>query len=205
MEGMDEVAGGRWLLVAVSTAGAPASLRVTVWRKLKELGALYLQQSTCLLPERASTVRAVTQLSGRVLRDGGTTRVVSILFPDPEEEQQMIADLQQARTGEYAEVLDRFPAFFAELDAETARGRMTFEEVEESEADLARFRAWLRKIAARDYFYAPRGQEARDELRRAEEAMARFTEAAMLAEAPPAAEEPATGDGDGSFLRSVGN
>jgi hypothetical protein len=62
--------------------------------------------------------------------------------------------MRAAIDAEYAEVLERLPDFFTELDAETTRGRVTFAEVEESEADLARFRAWVAKIAARDYFTA---------------------------------------------------
>src|ERR1051326_5930460 len=42
----------RFLLVSASTAGASAATRVRVWRKLRSLGALYLQQSVCLLPDR---------------------------------------------------------------------------------------------------------------------------------------------------------
>lgn len=207
---MDEDDQGRWLMVTISTAGAPAALRVTVWRKLKELGALYLQQSACLLPAKASTLRAVAQLAARVIRDGGTARVLTISFPEREQEQEIIRELQKARSGEYTEVLKRFPAFFAELETETARGRTTFEEVEESEADLARFRTWLRKIAARDYFPAPLGTQARSELRRAEEAMARFAEAAILAEAPAPVEQAHNADHGGRnkdpapVLRAVG-
>jgi hypothetical protein len=77
-------------------------------------------------------------------------------------------------------VLERFPSFFEELSRETTRGRTTFEEVEESEADLARFRSWISKIRTRDYFAAPLYDQVRDELARAEEAMTRFAEAAML-------------------------
>lgn len=179
---MSQAEDSRWLLVAISTAGAPAGLRVAVWRTLKKSGALYLQQSSCLLPARTSTVRAMTQLAERVHREGGTARVVTISFPDPEEERGVIEEIQQARNAEYAEVLDRFPSFFAELETETGRGRETFEEVEESEADLSRFRTWLRRIASRDYFQAPIGIEARNQLRRAEEAMATFAQAAMMAE-----------------------
>lgn len=58
--------------MSVSTAGAAASLRVQVWRKLRSLGALYLQQSVCLLPATAGDVR---RLAGRV-RQGGTARVL---------------------------------------------------------------------------------------------------------------------------------
>ena len=51
-----------------------------------------------------------------------------------------------------------------------------------------------RKTAARDYFQAPLGQKAREELRRAEEAMARFAELAMQADNPTLEEDAADND-----------
>lgn len=185
--------GSQWLLISVSTAGASASLRVTVWRQLKALGALYLHQSVCVLPARPGTRRAVGGLSERVGQGGGSVRTLSIRVTDPGQEAQLREELQAARGGEYTEVLDRFPSFFEELETEIARGRTTFEELEESEADLARFRAWLGKIAARDYFHAAAGEVARAELARAEEALAAFADLAMASHDTPAgkAERPA--------------
>ena len=52
-----------WLLLTVSTAGAPDSLRVQVWRRLRSLGALYLHQGVCLLPARPETARALGRLT----------------------------------------------------------------------------------------------------------------------------------------------
>jgi hypothetical protein len=46
-------------------------------------------------------------------------------------------------------------AIARELADERARGNATYAEVEESEADLERYRTWSGKIAARDYFEAP--------------------------------------------------
>src|SRR5712691_3972553 len=106
-----------WLVVSVSSAGAAASLRVQVWRKLRSLGALYLQQSVCLLPAAADVARDMRRLAGRVRQGGGTARVLPMAFTDAE--------------------------------------------VEESEADLHRFQAWLAKIEARDYFGAAGGEAAR--------------------------------------------
>ncbi|MFC8504209.1 Chromate resistance protein ChrB [Pedococcus sp. NPDC057267] len=171
-----------WLLVALSTAGAPASTRVTAWRKLRSLGSLYLQQSVCMLPGRPETRAAVQALAARVRAEGGTARILEVSVTDPAEQDTLVAELQAARDAEYEEVLARFGAFFAELETETARGRTTYEELEESEADLDRFRAWITKIDARDYFAAPRGQAARDELARAEAALAQFATATMDAE-----------------------
>lgn len=171
-------------MISVSTAGAPGTLRVRVWRKLRSLGALYLQQSVCLLPAHDEVVRQVRRLADRVRHEGGTARVLRMRFSDSAEEQAIVDELNAARDAEYAEVLDRLPALREELAHERARGRATYAEVEESEADLARFRAWLTKIAARDYFQAPGGQAARDAVDEAAADLAAFEQAAFHAEEP---------------------
>ncbi|MFE2963853.1 Chromate resistance protein ChrB [Streptomyces sp. NPDC059340] len=172
----------RWLLVSVTTAGAAPSLRMQVWRKLKGLGALYLQQSVCLLPDRPPVARALSELGERVRADGGRMRVVHIEVADGTERAELAQELGAAVESEYAEVLERLPSFFAELEMEAARGRAVFAEVEESEADLERFRSWVAKIEARDYFSAPLGDRVRVELDRAASALAEFEAAALAGE-----------------------
>jgi len=179
----NETAAPTWLIVSVSTAGgAAASLRVQVWRKLRSLGALYLQQSVCLLPATADVARDVRRLAGRVRQGGGTARVLPMAFTDPAAEQAVITELNAARDAEYAEVLQRLPELRRELAHEQARGRLTYAEVEESEADLHRFRAWLAKIEARDYFRAPGGDAARTAVAGAAAELAAFEDAALRAE-----------------------
>lgn len=176
-----------WLLISASTSGGAGTLRVQVWRKLRSLGALYLQQSVCLLPARPEVVREVRRLADRIRHHGGTARVLSMTFTDPAEEQAVIAELNAARDAEYTELLERLPELRQELADEQARGNATYAEVEESEADLERFRTWLSKIAARDYFTAPSGQPARDAVEEAAAELAAFEEAALHAEAPESA------------------
>jgi hypothetical protein len=180
-----------WLVVSVSTAGAPDALRVHVWRKLRSLGALYLQQSVCLLPAQERPVRDVRRLADRVQREGGTVRVLRMTFADPQEESDVIAELNTARDGEYADVVERIPALRQELAQERARGRLTYVEVEESEADLNRFRSWLTKIRERDYFGAPLGASARAAVEDAAAELAAFEAAALESEAPPSGTSPA--------------
>lgn len=181
----------RWLLVIVSTAGAPSTLRVHVWRRLRSLGGLYLQQAVCLLPDRPETTRAVTRMLTRVRHEGGEGRMIRITVTDVAEEQAIIAGFQQERDDEYREVVSKTPAFLSEIAAERARGRITYTEVEESEADLQRLRTWLARIRARDYFGAPQANEAQAAVEACAAALAEFEAAALAAEAPePAA--PAT-------------
>jgi hypothetical protein len=173
-----------WLIISVSTAGAAGTLRVQVWRKLRSLGAIYLQQSVCLLPARDDVLRQVRRLIDRIQHQGGTARVLRMSFSDPVDEQSIVDEFNAARDAEYGEILERIPALHQELAHERARGRATYAEVEESEADLERFRGWLAKIAARDYFAAPGGPAARAAVDEAAADLAAFEEAALHAETP---------------------
>ena len=72
--------------------------------------------------------------------------------------------------------------FHEELQLERRRGRATYTELEESDADLARHQKWLAAIRARDYFDAPGGQDAAAAVASCEEALARFESEALSAE-----------------------
>jgi hypothetical protein len=190
MSGADHHEREHWLLVTASSAGAADSLRVAIWRKLRSLGALYLQQSVCLLPARPDVEREIRRLVDRVRANGGAARVLRLTVDDPDDEAQLVAELQAARDDEYGEVLDRVPAFLDELRGERDRDRATYEEVEESEADLERFRVWLAKIDRRDYFGAPRRTEAHAAVDRCARALEEFESEAFARDSQRAAERP---------------
>lgn len=173
-----------WLLVVVSTARATSSLRVHVWRKLRSLGALYLQQSVCLLPDRAETSRAVHRLLDRVHREGGNARLLKISLTEPREIAEIVDAFNAERADEYSEVVGRTPAFLEEIEMERSRGRATYAEVEESETDLDRFRAWMSRIRARDYFDASGAAEAEAAIDRCARALAEFEDEALASDAP---------------------
>ncbi|MFI8489404.1 Chromate resistance protein ChrB [Streptomyces rubrogriseus] len=179
----ETIARDQFLLVTVSTADALSATRVRVWRKLRSLGALYLQQSVCLLPDHKAVRRQVGRLLASVRADGGTARQLTVDLADPAEYAHLVAEFNAERDKEYGEVVERAPQLLAELEQETARGNATYAEVEESEADLERFDKWLAKIAARDYFGAPGGTAARDAVERCRTALAAFEDAALAAQA----------------------
>ncbi len=166
--------------MCVST-GKEASLRVYVWRTLRKLGSVHLHQSVCLLPDRPKVRRAVDRMVLKVRGQGGQARVLTAVF-DSSEDEVLRAEQRAARDVEYAEVVERVPQFLAEIELETSRGRATYVEVEESEADLERFHRWLAAIGERDYFQAPRGDEARVEVQRCVGALAAFESAALAAD-----------------------
>ena len=178
---MTSTQGRRWLLITLSTAGS-STLRVHAWRKLRSLGALYLQNSVALLPERPATVRAVAKLGDRIRGSGGECRVLSIAITQADEEQAVVAQVSAERTDEYNEIVSRVPAFLEEITYERRRGRATYAELEESDADLERLRKWLARVQARDYFDAPGRAEAEQAIERCAIELAAFETEAVAAE-----------------------
>jgi hypothetical protein len=172
-----------WLLITVSTPrGGTSTLRVYAWRKLRSLGAHYLQQSVCLLPATPKTTRAATRLVSRLRAEGGQGEMFRIRLTDAKQEAAVIDAIQRERTDEYHEVVERTRQFHEELQLERSRGRATYTELEESDADLARHQKWLAAIRARDYFDAPGSQEAAAAVASCEEALARFESEALSSE-----------------------
>jgi hypothetical protein len=172
-----------WLLITVSTPGSGSStLRVYAWRNLRGAGAHYLQQSVCLLPATPATARAATKVVRRLRAEGGQGEMLRIQLVDPRQEAKVIDAMQAERTDEYHELIERTRQFHEELELERRRGRATYTELEESDADLARYKKWLAAVRTRDYFDAPGGEEAASAVASCELALARFESEALSAE-----------------------
>jgi len=172
--------GPEWQLVSIST-GKDATLRVHVWRQLRRLGAVYLHKSVCVLPNQPEVRTALQPILLRIQTQGGTARRITIRVEEPDHE-ALVAEQRSERDDEYREVVERVPQFLSEITMETSRGRATYTEVEESEADLERFEKWLAAITARDYFHADGGAAARAAVQQCRDALAAFEAAALAAE-----------------------
>jgi hypothetical protein len=61
----------RWLILIYHLPREPSRHRVAVWRKLKALGALYLQDGAAALPDDAVTREQLEWLQLRVREVGG--------------------------------------------------------------------------------------------------------------------------------------
>lgn len=171
-----------WLLVTTSTPGGSSTLRVWSWRRMRALGAHYLQQSVCVLPATPETRRAVTRVLARLHAEGGGGQLLAITLTDEAQEAAIIDSFQRERADEYREVVARTKEFHAELARERERSRLTYTELEESDADLARHKRWLKAIRARDYFNAPGAAEAITAVDACEQALTLFEEEALQSE-----------------------
>lgn len=146
-----------WLLLVYKVPSEPTRLRATVWRRLKSLGAVYLQNAAAALPASPSGERALRKLRHEIAEMNGS----AVLFRSRAlvGETDVLAAFQAARDDEYDEIVDRCQDFLAQVEKEHAASHFTFAELEENEVDLAKLQSWFAKVSERDTFGAP-GRQA---------------------------------------------
>ncbi|MPZ86238.1 MAG: ChrB domain-containing protein [Actinophytocola sp.] len=149
---MQAPADARWLLLVYRVPREPTRLRATVWRRLKALGAVYLQNSAAVLPESPPHERSLRALRREIADMGGTAQLMrcDVLAGAAD----VTATYNAARDEEYEEILDKCRDFLAEIDKETAAEHFTYPELEENDEDLTKLRGWFDKVSARDVLAA---------------------------------------------------
>ena len=145
-------AGAGWLLLIYRVPPEPTRLRSTVWRRIKSLGAIYLQNSVAALPASTANERALRKLRREITDMSGTAMLMSCTVLAGEAEVR--ASFQTARNDEYEEIVDKCADFLMQVQKEYDENHFTYAELEENEVDLVKLRNWFAKIVERDVFGA---------------------------------------------------
>ena len=161
-----------WLVLIYRIPSEPTRLRATVWRRLKGLGAVYLQNSVAALPAGSGSERALRKLRREILEMGGTAQLLASQALAGQ--QDILGVFQAARDDEYEEIVDKCQDFHAQLQKEYDAGHYTYAELEENEEDLVKLRNWLAKITERDVFGAPRRAATLEALATCEQALEEY-------------------------------
>src|ERR1017187_3618265 len=66
-----------WLLLIYRVPSEPTRLRAAVWRRIKSMGAIYLQNSAAALPASVTAERALRKLRSEILDMSGTAVLLS--------------------------------------------------------------------------------------------------------------------------------
>ncbi len=177
-----------WRVITYRLAAEPSRHRVAIWRELRRLGAVPLQQGTWALPAGEPFDSGLAQVTEAITAAGGQPMVLAVA-----DDQASVAQLESLftaqREAEWAEFLSDCGKYEAELDGEVAKGKLTLAELDEEEQSLERLRRWYRAIRARDLFGAPSAPDAERRLKECADALERFAEQVYQAR-EQAAEEP---------------
>jgi DNA-binding transcriptional regulator PaaX len=135
-----------WLLLTYKVPAEPASKRVALWRRLKSMGAVYLQNGVCLLPETDDHVRRLKMLENDIAEIGGEAVILEAVALDRLQEDKVVARFKLDRDDAYREFIDKCDDFEAEIAKETAARHFTYNELEENDVELQKLQSWLEKI-----------------------------------------------------------
>ncbi len=153
-----------WLLLTYKVPPEPAARRIAVWRRLKGMGAVYLQSGVCLLPKTDDHVRRLKMLENDVAEARGESVILETVALDRTQEEKVIGRFKADRNDAYEEFIDKCDDFEREVAKEVEANHYTYAELEENDVDLKKLQGWLAKIEKLDFYGADRSAEARDRL-----------------------------------------
>lgn len=157
-----------WLLLTYKVPPEPAKKRIALWRRLKGMGAVYLQNGVCLLPKTDDHTRRLKMIENEIAEMAGESVILETVALDQAQENKVVGRFKADRDEEYVEFLDKCKDFEAEIAKETAASHFTYAELEENDVDLKKLQSWLEKIRKLDFYGATLAAEADQRLQACE-------------------------------------
>jgi hypothetical protein len=150
-----------WVLLIYRLPREPSRHRVAVWRKLRDLGALYLQDGVAALPEDAVTREQLEWLQLRVREAGGEATLWEARPGTVAEEAELVEDFRASREEAYRAII---------AGAERVRRKAQMGGGETLLEQLGKLEREFRAERRRDYFRSPLRLQAAEALKAAREA-----------------------------------
>lgn len=149
----DEQSG--WLLLTYKVPAEPTKVRVGIWRRVRSLGAVYIQNSICVLPTTPDHQRQLRMVQNEIEGAGGEAVIFETLALDAKQEGLVVSRFKHDRDQDYEEFLDKCADYKAEIAKEVKADHYTFAELKENDEDLKKLKNWLERIKAIDFYGAP--------------------------------------------------
>jgi hypothetical protein len=153
----------------------PSRHRVAVWRELRRLGAVALQQGAWAVPDGEPFEAGLAQVAESIRAAGGQPVVLAVA-DEEDSAAQLEAMFTAQREAEWGQFLSDCGKYETELASEVDKGKLTLAELDEEEQSLDRLRRWYRAIRARDLFGAPSAATAERRLKECAETLEDFAE-----------------------------
>jgi len=165
----------RFFVLAYRMPAKPTAGRVAVWRSLKKSGAVYLQDSVCVIPDTAALRRELAPVLGRIDGSGGRYHVLPLRKLPLAQEEKIVELFVEQASQHYREIVENCEVnFVKEIEFERFRKNFTYEEAEEIRMEFEKIGTWFARVQERDFFGAPNRDEAQAWLDRCETMLEEF-------------------------------
>lgn len=132
-----------WLLLSYKLPAYPSALRVYVWRKLKHLGAILLNDTIWVLPDTVKTAEHFQWLATEIQERQGTVNLWRSSLVLGLREEELIDQFKKQVDGEFKGLLKK---------------------LHEKNPDVAKLSQAYQQVIGKDYFRSEIGQQVRAKL-----------------------------------------
>ena len=149
-----------WLLLIHQLPAKPAYLRVKIWRRLQELGAVAVKNAVHALPMNDETQEDFEWLLREIIEGGGEAVVCEARLIDGLSDEEVRALFDRARNADYEDVAKRARSLASKLRPNSRPERLA-----ELRVQVARLQKRLSQVVAIDFFGAVGRDQAEGLLR----------------------------------------
>jgi len=141
-----------WLLLIHQMPPQPNALRVKIWRRLQQVGAVAVKQSVYAMPLSEQAREDLVWILQEIVAGGGEGSLSEARFFAGLTDAQIIAQFREARDADYEKLLQECEELKSEW---SAAGIAPRDPEHKGPARLTRLRRRLEEVRAIDFFQAP--------------------------------------------------
>ncbi len=145
----------KWVLLIHQLPPKPTNLRVRIWRKLNNFGAVAIKNSVYVLPFNEKTHEDFQWLRQEIETAGGEANVFRAESIEGTADAEIINIFRRERDKDFFKVAAEFDALAGAVKEQKQNNHLTAERIKNYETELGKLRAELERIKAVDFFVAP--------------------------------------------------
>ncbi|MEW5980131.1 MAG: chromate resistance protein ChrB domain-containing protein [Acidobacteriota bacterium] len=142
----------RWLLLIHQIPPKPNTLRVRIWRRLQQIGAVAIKQSVYALPQSDQAHEDLSWILKEIVQGGGDASISEARFLEGLSDEQVVSLFRSARKADYEEVTRECGHLRDLLSASPPTSR---QQIGKIEAQLRRAQHRIEEIESIDFFETP--------------------------------------------------
>jgi hypothetical protein len=142
----------KWLLLIHQIPPKPNALRVKIWRRLQQVGAVAIKQSVYVMPLTEQSREDLSWTLKEIVAGGGDGSISVARFVEGLSDEQIRALFHNARKSDYEKLIQEANTLLAEWSSGESDPRNP---ATKATAQLSKLRRRLDDIAAVDFFQTP--------------------------------------------------
>ncbi len=143
---------GKWLLLIHQIPPKPNALRVKIWRRLQQVGAVAIKQSVYAMPLSEQSREDLSWIRKEIVEGGGDGSISEARFVEGLTDEQVVTLFQNARKSDYEKIIQDANHLLADWSLGQNDPR---DPAVKGPAQISRLQRRLDEVAAIDFFQTP--------------------------------------------------